>query len=116
LDFEKVATFSKNRRLFPLSRIQKVVGRREPASIRAHFGFFLVICFFACGEGRRRVCGLPQLGMYLNPSMLMFFSIDFCKFVCLFACLRFGFFLGHFSMIFMPIKQCNVFFFMGQQA
>jgi hypothetical protein len=49
---------------------------------------------------------------YVSKSLLVnvFFSIDFCKFACLFACLRFGYFFGHFAMIFMPIKQCNVFF------
>jgi hypothetical protein len=68
---EKVATFcifKKSRLLLKIADFypksldfyQKVSGHREPASIRAFFFFLGHLCFFACGEGRRRVCGLPQ--------------------------------------------------------
>jgi hypothetical protein len=54
--------FKKSRLLLKIADLyQKVARRSEPAGIRAHFGFFFGhLCFFACGEGRRRVCGFPQ--------------------------------------------------------
>jgi hypothetical protein len=41
--------------------ILSMVKRAHPLYSNTHFSFFLGhLCFFACGEGRRRVCGLPE--------------------------------------------------------
>jgi hypothetical protein len=53
---KKLAIFCKKSRVDPKSR-----GTRPTRGDKPDFGFFLIsFDLFAIGEGRRRICGLPQ--------------------------------------------------------